>query len=110
MAKFCISPDGILSLTLIAPKEKVEGSSTEVDVHISPLEDSLLSPVNAYSSYLARLPPSLSHVPHHKTSEATPRLDTVPLLRFLHDPTKAITTATIGTKMNQITDHLSFPG
>ncbi|KAF9120295.1 hypothetical protein BGW39_011519 [Mortierella sp. 14UC] len=109
VTKYSIDSDGILSLALIATKEKVEVSSTEVDVRGSPLEDLLICPVNAYSSYLARFLTNLGHIHHHKTSKTTPRPDTVPLLRFLHDPTRVITTATIGTKITQFDDHMSFP-
>ncbi|KAH7054874.1 hypothetical protein BKA57DRAFT_420267 [Linnemannia elongata] len=104
-----IDDAGILSLHVVAPKEKVDGVSTEVQVHISPVSDPLICPVQAYLAYLSRLPTKLTTLPHHKATRATPRPKTVPLLRHQDDPSQALNTSTIGTKMNSITDHMTWP-
>jgi len=109
VARSSVNSAGILSLQVVAPKEKVDGSSTVVKVLISPVSDPLICPVQAYTAYLARLPSELTTIRHHKSTRATPRPDTVPLLRHQDDPSQALSASTIGTKMNCITDHMSFP-
>jgi len=109
VAKSKVSADGILLLHLVAPKEKVEGKSTLVDVHISPASDPLICPVKAYSAYLSRLPKDLLALPHHKHTRLNPRPDTVPLFRFLDDPAKPIAPASISERMKSITRVMKLP-
>jgi hypothetical protein len=109
VARSTINAAGILSLQVVAPKEKVDGSSTVVKVLISPASDPLICPVQAYSAYLTRLPADLTTLAHHKSTRTTPRPDTVPLLRHQDDPSQALASSTIGAKMNSITDHMTFP-
>ncbi|KAG0195688.1 hypothetical protein BGX33_002804, partial [Mortierella sp. NVP41] len=111
VAKSKVNTEGILLVHLVAPKEKVDGKSTVVDVHISPAADPLICPVQAYSEYLSRLPPNLLSLRHHKHTRMSPRPDTVPLLRFLDNPSMSITPATISEKMKSITRHMELaPG
>jgi hypothetical protein len=109
VAKSKVNKEGILVVHLVAPKEKVDGESTAVDVHISPVSDSLVCPVQAYLTYLSRLPPNLPPLRHHKHTETSPRPDTVPLLRFLDNPSEALAPRTISEKMNSLTRLMELP-
>ncbi|KAG0282528.1 hypothetical protein BGZ96_000382, partial [Linnemannia gamsii] len=66
----------------IAPKDKTGGSSFETTVITSPTQDLLICPVNAYTSYLARLPKDLIALPHHKPTRLSPRPDCIPLFQI----------------------------
>ncbi|KAG0201676.1 hypothetical protein BGX33_010171, partial [Mortierella sp. NVP41] len=109
VSKSKVEPNGSLSLAVIAPKEKADGSGVKPNVCISPVQDPLICPVQACTAYLARLPQDLSAQRHHKHTRLTPRPDCVPLFRHLHDPSQAIDACTIGSKQQGITLHMRLP-
>ena len=59
-----ISSDDILSLIIVAPKEKRSGMRITKTVVIHPHSDQLVRPVNTYKVYCSHVASSLVSVPH----------------------------------------------
>ncbi|KAF9996360.1 hypothetical protein BGZ80_007264, partial [Entomortierella chlamydospora] len=90
--------NGRLQLAVVFPKEKRDKQRIIKYVTISPHVDKALCPISAYQAYVARLPQPLVPVPHQKD----PSHSIVPLIRYLHDASKATGAVRIGVLHNEI--------
>jgi hypothetical protein len=96
--------NGRLSLAVVYPKE-LRGSQRIIKyITISPHFITNLCPVKTYEAYVERIQDHPIRIAHHKDSKRI----IMPLLHYIKDPTKALTSARIGVLQKQVSA-LMFP-
>jgi len=95
-----------LELVVVFPKERSGGQRVIKHVTISPHPDPKLCPVEAYTSYLARLPDPLMRYPHPKD----PDRDMAPLIRFINNLSQVARPTTISCHMAKVSQKMAIQG
>lgn len=98
--------NGRLSLAVVYPKE-LRGSQRIIKyISISPHPVANLCPVKAYEAYVQRIHDHPIRVAHHKDRDRI----IMPLLRYVKDPTKPLTSVRIGVLQKQVSALMFPPG
>ncbi|KAG2209026.1 hypothetical protein INT45_008135 [Circinella minor] len=100
-----ISSDDILSLVIVAPKEKRCGIRITKTVVIHPHSDQLVCPVTTYEVYCSRVASTLVSVPH----PVFPQVSLVPLLRYVNHHDQSLSSQRISKYINQIMKFVGRP-
>ncbi|KAG2217668.1 hypothetical protein INT45_006177 [Circinella minor] len=100
-----ISQEDILSLVIIAPKEKRSGMHITKTGIIHPHSDPLVCPVNTYKAYCSRVALAPVSVPH----PVFPQVSLVPLLRYVHRHDQGISSQRISKYIIQVMKFVGRP-
>ncbi|KAG2214871.1 hypothetical protein INT45_003022 [Circinella minor] len=100
-----ISSDDILSLVVVAPKEKQSGMRITKAIAIHPHSSYLVCPVTTYKAYCSYVASILVSV----LQPVFPQVSLVPLLRYVNDHNQDLSSQHIGKYINQVMKFVGRP-